>query len=217
MVGGRIVTDEVLSVRLTAADAVEVRTGGVVAEHGRAVLCAGRGTVALARGAGVPLPVRQAAHVRLTYRLRGVPPARLPCLLDGSGAFGEPAYGDPLPGNARFAIGLGETPIHEDGSLIDAVALAQATDRTTAYVAGALPGLEPDPVDVRHCWVTELPWNPDAIAVWEAGSLLIIAGNNLFKHAPLLGRALAAGALGDGVPEHLHPAAKLGAEQFGSE
>ena len=132
-----------MSVRLTAADAVEVRTGGVVAEHGRAVLCAGRGTVALARGAGVPLPVRQAAHVRLTYRLRGEPPARLPCLLDGSGAFGEPAYGDPLPGNDRFAIGLGETPVHEDGSLVDTVALSEATDRTTAYVAGALPGLEP--------------------------------------------------------------------------
>jgi sarcosine oxidase len=217
VVGDRLVTDEVLSVRMIAGGGVEVRTGGVVAQHERAVLCAGRGTVALARGAGVPLPVRQAAHVRLTYRLRGQPPARLPCLLDGSGAFGEPAYGDPLPGNGAFAVGLGETPIHEDGSLIDAVALAQATDSTTAYVAGALPGIEPEPVDVRHCWVTELPWNPDAIAVWEADGLLIIAGNNMFKHAPLLGRALAAGALGDGVPALLQPEAKLGAEQFGPE
>jgi sarcosine oxidase len=216
-VGDRVVTDEVLSVRLTAGDRIEVRTGGAVAEHDRAVLCAGRGTVALARGAGVPLPVRQSAHVRLTYRLRGQPLARLPCLLDGSGAFGEAAYGDPLPGNDRFAVGLGETPIHEDGSLVDALALSKATDRTTAYVAGALPGLEPDPVEVRHCWVTELPWNPDAIAVWEAGGLLIIAGNNMFKHAPLLGRALAAGALGDGVRAELHPEAKLGAEQFGPE
>jgi glycine/D-amino acid oxidase-like deaminating enzyme len=212
-VGDRIVTDEVLSVRLTAGGRVEVRTGGLVAEHERAVLCAGRGTAALARGAGVPLPVRQAAHVRLTYRLRGQPPARLPCLLDGSGAFGVPAYGDPLPGNGEFAVGLGETPIHEDGSLIDVAALAQATDRTTAYVAGALPGLEPKPVEARHCWVTELPWNPDAIAVWESGGLLIIAGNNMFKHAPLLGRALAAGALGEGIPAHLHPEARLGAEQ----
>lgn len=217
VVGDRLVTDEVVSLRLTAGGGVEVRAGGVVSEHERVVLCAGRGTVALARGAGVPLPVRQAAHVRLTYRLRGQPPARLPCLLDGSGAFGEPAYGDPLPGNDAFAVGLGETPIHEDGSLADATALAQATDRTTAYVAGALPGLEPEPVDVRHCWVTELPWNPDAIAVWEAGGLLIIAGNNMFKHAPLLGRALASGALGNGIPAHLHPEARLGAEQFGPE
>jgi sarcosine oxidase len=213
----RLVVDEVLSVRVTDGGPVEVRAGGVAAEHERAVLCAGRGTVALARGAGLPLPVRQAAHVRLSYRLRADPPAKLPCLLDGSGAFGEAAYGDPLPGNRAFAVGLGETPIHDDGSLIDAPALARATDRTNAYVAGALPGLEPGPIDVRHCWVTELPWNPDGVAVWEAGGLLVVAGNNMFKHAPLLGRALAAGAVGEGLPPELHPGAKLGSEQLGSE
>jgi sarcosine oxidase len=209
---GRLVTDEVLSVRMTTSGTVEVRTGGAVAEHGRVVLCAGRGTVALARGAGVPLPIRQAAHVRLTFRLRGEPPAGLPCLLDGGGAFGEAAYGDPLPGNGAFAVGLGETPVHEDGSLIDATALADLSERITAYVARALPGLDPVPVDVRHCWVTELPWNPDGIAVWEADGLLTVAGNNMFKHAPLLGRSLARAALGEGLLPSLRPEAKLGAE-----
>jgi sarcosine oxidase len=213
----RLVADEVLSLRVTASGKVEVRTGGAAVRHERAVLCAGRGTVALARGAGIPLPVRQAAHVRLTYRVRAQPPARLPCLLDGTGAFGEAAYGDPLPGNGAYAVALGETPIHEDGSLIDVAALSDESERTGAYVARALPGLDPEPIDVRHCWVTELPWNPDAIAVWQAEGLLIVAGNNLFKHAPLLGRSLAGGTLGEGMPPSLDPKAQLGAERFGSD
>lgn len=208
----RLVFDEVLSVRLTASGTVEVRGGGLTREHERVVVCAGRGTVALGRGAGVPLPVRQAAHVRLTYRVRGEPPSRLACLLDGSGAFGEgAAYADPLPGNGAYAVGLDETPVHEDGSPLDAGGLADLVERTTAYVGRALPGLEPQPIGVRHCWVTALPWSEDGIAAWQAGALLLVAGNNLFKHAPALGRALAGAALGDGLDPNLHPQAKLGA------
>jgi sarcosine oxidase len=206
-VGDALVSDEVISVRETAAGLVEVRAGGLWAEHERVVLCAGRGTVALARGAGLPLPVRQAAHVRLTYRVRGEPPPRLACLLDGV----DGAYGDPLPGNDAYAVGLDETPVHEDGSLADPADLATMTDRTADYVARVLPGLDPTPIDLRHCWVTELPWSPDGIAVWEHGALLAVAGSNLFKHAPALGRALAVAALGDDLPADLRPEAKLGA------
>jgi sarcosine oxidase len=214
--GDRLVREEVLSVHLTARGTVQVRGGGVAREFDRVLLCAGRGTVALARGAGLPLPVRQSAHVRVGYPVRGEPPAQLACLLDSSGVFGEQgAYADPLPGNASYAVGLGDTPIHEDGSLIDPGALADAQQRTTAYVARALPGLDPTPVDVRHCWVTELPWSPDGIAVWQADGLLAVAGGNMFKHAPALGRALAHAALGEGLPPNLHAEAKLGAERFG--
>jgi sarcosine oxidase len=211
----RIVFDEVLSVRPTAAGTVEVRAGGTRTEHGRVVLCAGRGTAALARGAGLPLPLRHAAHVRLTYAVSGDPPPRLACLLDASGAFGEEGgYGDPLSGNAAYAVGLDDTPVHDDGSLLDAAALAAIGERTTAYVRRSLPGLHPQPVDVRHCWVTELPWSPDAFAVWEVGGLLVLAGNRLFKHAPAIGRALAGAALGEALAPSLHPEAKLGAELF---
>jgi len=212
-----LVFDEVLSVRPTASGTVELRAGGVTVEHGRVVVCAGRGTAALSRGAGLPLPVRQAAHVRLSYRVRGEPPARLACLQDASGAFGEAgAYADPLPGNGAYAVGLGETPVHEDGSLIDAGGLAAAAERTTAYVARALPGLEPRQCESRHCWVTELPWSPDGIAAWEADGLLVVAGHNLFKHAPVLGRCLARAALGEGLPGRLRAEAKLGAESLGT-
>ena len=211
----QIVFDEVLSVRATAAGTVEVRTGGASSEHGRVVVCAGRGTAALARGAGLPLPLRHAAHVRLTFAVRGEPPVRLACLLDASGAFGEAGgYGDPLPGNDAYAVGLDDTPVHDDGSLIDAAGLAAIAERTTGYVSRALPGVHPEPVDVRHCWVTELPWHPDGFAAWELGGLVIFAGNRLFKHAPAIGRALARAAVGDGLAPSLLPEAKLGAELF---
>jgi sarcosine oxidase len=213
----RIVFDEVLAVRPTAAGTAEVRAAGARAEYGRVVVCAGRGTAALARGAGLPLPMRQAAHIRLTYRVRGEPPAHLACLLDSSGAFGEVgAYADPLPGNAAYAVGLDDTPVHDDGSLIDAGGLQTIAQRTTAYVARALPGLDPRAAESRHCWVTELPWSPDGFAVWELGGVLFLAGNRLFKHAPALGRALARAALGEGLAPHLQPEARLGVELFES-
>jgi sarcosine oxidase len=77
---------------------------------------------------------------------------------------------------------------------------------TLRYVADHLPGLLPEPVEERHCHVTELPWGHDGIAVWEAGVARFVAGSNMFKHAPMLGRALAA----DEVPAELRPQAQLG-------
>jgi sarcosine oxidase len=212
--GERIVFDEVLAVRSTRAGTAEVRAGGTRSEHERVVVCAGRGTAALARGAGLPLPVRQAAHVRLTFRVRGEPPERLACLLDSTSDGG--AYADPMPGNAAYAVGIDDTPVHEDGSLIETAGLSAIAERTTAYVERALPGLHPEPVEVRHCWVTELPWHEDGFAVWELGSIVILAGNHLFKHAPAVGRELARAALGEGLAPQLHPEARLGAELFDS-
>jgi sarcosine oxidase len=201
--GDRIVADEVVAVvaegispgvRAAAraeragaprADDVIVRAGGGSARYDRVVVCAGLETARLAEWFGVSVPVRMTTHVRLTYPLRGPAPDRLPCLQDGQLG----TYGDPLPGNDRFAVGLADSP-----------------EVTTAYVAARLPGLVPEPVEERHCHVTELPWGHDGIAVWEAGAARFIAGNNLFKHAPVLGRALAA----DDVRAELHPEAQLG-------
>jgi sarcosine oxidase len=195
--GDAIVADEVLAVR-PAGERVEVRAGGLTAEHDRVVVCAGRGTAELARGAGVEIPVEESVHARLTFPLRGAPPPRLACLIDTAAG----SYGDPLPGNDRYAIGIGDT---------DQAGLAAEARRTVEYVAQRLPGLEPAPVGVRHCWVTELPWGHDGIGVWEHGGALFAAGNNLFKHAPALGAALAAAALGDGLREELRPESQLGA------
>ncbi|MBV9195649.1 MAG: FAD-dependent oxidoreductase [Solirubrobacterales bacterium] len=209
---GRLLFDEVLSVRTTPAGTVEVRSAAGTREFARVLVCAGRGTAALARGAGLSLPLRHAAHVRLTYPVRAAPAARLACLLDSSGEFGEVgAYADPLPGNAAYAVGVGEVTAGEDGSVADADGLHAVAERTTAYVRRALPGLEPNPSEARHCWVTELPWSPDGFALWRRDAVLVFAGNHLFKHAPALGRMLAAAAREDDVPASLRPEAQLGA------
>ena len=210
--GDAIVADEVIAVRPSGRGTVEVRAGGERTEHERVVVCAGRGTAALARTLGIAIPLRLSAHLRLTFAVRGAPPARLACLQDGSGRFGEPAtYAAPVAGNRRYAVGIAENvAVHPDGALLDPQSLAQLGERARAYVARAMPGLDPEPVGHRHCWVTDLPWADDAFAVWEAGGVLCAAGNNLFKHAPALGQALAGTALGEALPAELRPEARLG-------
>jgi sarcosine oxidase len=209
---GALAPGDVVAMRRTAGQVTEVRAAGVRGEHECVVVCAGRGTAQLARGAGLSLPVRLAAHVRLTFAVRGEPPARLPCFQDGSGAFGEPGiYATAQPGNRRYALGLSATThAQEDGSLVDPAALAALDARARGYVSRALPGLDPEPVELVHCWVTDLPWSEDGVAVWESPGMLFVAGHNLFKQAPGLGRALARAALGEGLADELRPAARLG-------
>ena len=219
--GEALVTEEVLSLRPTSGGRVEIRAGGVTAVHDRVVVCAGRGTAALARTAGLALPVHLEAHVRLTFAVRDgqasaagdAPPARLACLQDSSQTFGEPGmYAAPSPDNRRYAVGQSETvDVDPDGTILDPVGLANLADRARAYVETALPGLDPDPIDVRHCWVTQVPWSSDGVAAWRTGGMWFLAGHNLFKQAPGLGRALAAAALDDALPNELRPEATLGA------
>jgi sarcosine oxidase len=211
-VADRIVFDEVMSVRPTSGGAVEVRRGAATAEHDQVLVCAGIGTTGLAHGIGIELPLHASLHVRLAFALRSPPPPRLACLLDASGAAGEAgAYGDALPGNGAYAVGVTEAAIHPDGGLIDPDGLAAVARRTVAYANAMLPGLEPIPSQARHCWVTELDWGTDAFALWSAGGAHFLAGQNLFKHAPAIGEALAATALGEPAELDLSPDARLGA------
>jgi sarcosine oxidase len=195
--GDGLAAHEVIAVRPTSGGRAEVVVGDGRREYARVVVCAGRGTAALAAGLGLLLPVSTTVHTRVTFAVRGDPPARLACLQDGSGAFGQAgAYGTPHPGNRLYSVGLTESaPVSEDAA---------------AYVGRALPGLDPRPAGVRNCWVTQLPWGPDGMAVWEADGILFLLGNNLFKHAPRLGRALAAAAVGEELMPALRPEARLG-------
>ena len=61
-----------------------------------------------------------------------------------------------------------------------------------------------------HCWVTELPWSEDGVAVWQSPGVSFVAGHNLFKQAPGLGQALVRGVLDGGVATDLTPGATLG-------
>jgi sarcosine oxidase len=154
----------------------EVRAGPEIAAYDRVVVAAGRDTPSLA---GFDIPLAVSTHTRFTYPVRE--PGPLACLQDST----HGAYGDPVP--AGYAVGL-------DG-----------TEATHAYVAERLPGLDPRPAEARSCWVTELPWGHDALAVWEDGAVLYVAGNNLFKHAPVVAHRLAAGLV-----DELRPEARLG-------
>ena len=204
--------DEVLALWPTGRGGVEVRTGGGRSEHGAVVVCAGRATPAIARGLGLHIPMEGALHGRVTFAVREPAGAPLACLQDSSGAFGEVGvYGAASPDRARFSIGVdGALDVAPDGTVRDPPALAGVTDRAAAYVRRALPGLDPEPVGLRHCWVTSLAWHEDGIGVWQAGDVLLVGGDNLFKHAPALGRALADAALDGTVPELLDPQSELG-------
>jgi sarcosine oxidase len=213
--GDAIVTGEVISVDPRGSGTVEVRSVTDRAVYSNVIVCAGRETARLARSVGLSLPVRLAAHVRLTFAVKGAAPARVACLQDASGAFGEVGvYATPLPGNSRYAVGLSETVgVRDDGTFIDPAAVGSLDKRARAYVARALPSLDPEPLEFVHCWVTDLPWSEDGLAVWEAGGILFVAGHNLFKQAPSLGRALARAATGDGLVAELTPQARLGEPQ----
>ena len=210
--GDDLEADEVLARWPAGRGTVEVRTGGGRSEHGAVVVCAGRAAPAIARSLGIEIPMEPALHGRVTFAVRE-PGAPLACLQDSSGAFGEAGvYGAASPDRRRFSIGVdGEVPVGPDGAVTDPPALAAVTGRAAAYVRLALPGLHPEPVGLRHCWVSSLAWHEDGIGVWEAGGVLLVAGDNLFKHAPALGRMLAEAALAGTPAEELRPGAELGA------
>ena len=143
--------------------------------------------------------------------MRGPVPAGLPCLLDTSDAFGPlGSYATPALGYGAYSVGVDSVDVDDDGGTPDPDGLAAVDERTRAYVARALPGLDPEPVDVRHCWTTTLPWGDDGVAVWRRDGLFTLAGNNLFKHAPVLGRVAARALEAGEVPALLRPAARLG-------
>lgn len=208
--GGSLVADEVISLR-PDGEGVELRSGLAAESFERVIVCAGRGTAALARTVGLSLPIDQAAHVRVTFDVAGAPPERLACLQDSSGQFPETGvYAAPEPGNRRYAVGLSETlEVGDDGALSDPAMLAALAERAVAYVREALPGLDPEPAGHVHCWVTELPWSEDGLGVWEHEGILLTAGHNLFKMAPALGEELARAAI-EGDAGALGPGERLG-------
>ena len=207
-----LVVDEVLALWPTERDSVELRSAGGRSEHGAVVVCAGADTARVAWSIGLSIPIELSLHGRVTFAVRAAAPARVSCLLDSSDAFGETGvYGAPSPGSSRFSLGVGaEAAAREDASLLSPSAVASVTDRAATYVRRALPGLDPEPAGYRHCWVTTLPWHDDAIGVWEAERMLFVAGSNLFKHAPALGRRLAEAALEERLDDQLLPASRLG-------
>ncbi len=162
----------------------------------RTVLCVGASIGDLAPAAGIDMPVTGGCHPRASFPLRDPALAgRLPCLQEQSGAFGEQVYASPVPGAALYAVGLvGEGAEVELGAERDA-GVESLVARIVAYVESGLPGLVPEPAELRLCLGTSLPEGADSLRVARSGSVLALGGDNLFKFGPLLGRELAAEAL----------------------
>jgi sarcosine oxidase len=197
--GDRLVREEVLAVQPDGSGALVVTPQGVWGAD-RVLVCAGVGTPALAEPLGVHSRAEAHLHVRATFAPRPEHRRRsLACFLDRTGVHGATVYSGPIPELDGFAVGLAT----EDAEMRGDVARSLA--RVRAYVERGLPGLDPDPIALRPCWLTVLPWHADAFAAWQAGPVVVFAGHNLFKFAPTLGRLLAEAAQTGRVPAPLIP------------
>jgi sarcosine oxidase len=158
------------------------------------LLCAGAEIAELARPLGVELPLEVRDHTRATFRVRERH-ERLACWMDRTNAYGATVYSGPIPALDGFAVGLATDDDDPAGSVA----------RVRDYVERALPGLDPEPIDTITRPLTILPWHADAFGLWEAGAVLVFAGHNLFKFAPVVGTLLADACLSGEVPPELSP------------
>jgi sarcosine oxidase len=173
---------------------VELRTSEGIWLADRVIVCAGAQVHALAGPLGLDIPLEIEVHTRASFRVRD-PGGPLACLQDRSSAHGEVVYAAPMPDGREYAVGLGtehEPPVDE------------ALARLRTYVTRGMPGLDPEPANVRLCKTSILPWGADAFAVWRTGRIDVLAGANLFKFAPLICELLADGS------DELSPERQLG-------
>ena len=181
--GERVVLAQVFELG-EQAGGVLLRTSEGLWSADRVIVCAGAQVHSLSEQLGLDIPLQIELHARASFRVRE-PGASLACLQDRSGAHGEVVYAAPMPDGREYAIGLGtehEPPVDE------------ALARLRTYVERAMPGLDPEPVSVRLCKTSILPWGADAFAVWRSGAVDVLAGANLFKFALLVGELLVDGS-----------------------
>ena len=135
-VADRLVQARVFDVR-ERGSGVELHTSEGVWSAERAILCPGAQLHELTAGLGLEIPLTIQLHTRASFPVRE-PGARLACLLDRSGLYGEVVYAAPMPDGREYAVGLGgeeEPPVEE------------ALARLKGYVERAMPGLEAEPAE----------------------------------------------------------------------
>jgi sarcosine oxidase len=198
---GRLVLAAVLGIERLRSG-LRLHTSGGCWDCERLVICSGTGTPALARQLGIEIPVVVRCHPRATFRKRE-PIHRLAGLQDSSGAHGELVYGAPCGDGERYVVGL--VGPDSDASCDQATGILSSdinslVRRIQGYVSQALGDLLPDVTSLRLCHTTKLGEEKDAFAVWTTDDVVAIAGNNLFKFAPALGRVLAEAVTKNEVP-----------------
>ncbi|MDQ4071396.1 MAG: FAD-binding oxidoreductase, partial [Actinomycetota bacterium] len=182
--GERLVLAEVLSLE-EAEGLLEVHTTEGIWRARRAVLCAGSGTDTLARPLGFELPVAHGCQLRATFAVReGLAYDGLACLLDRRDAAASGVYASQCEETPCYTVGLHSSEVAlPDGTapIPPTESLSPSVEHTSRYVAENLPGLHPEPVELRLCRTTKLPWGSDAFAAWQRGPVTAFAGNNVFK------------------------------------
>lgn len=201
--GDHLDAESVLACSARDGRAVLLTTGGPRA-FDRVVLAAGVATPSLAARVGIEIATRERLHVRLDYPVSGRADAPGACWQDRSGTFGERVYAVPTTDGRTYSIGLVDESdgLEQDRSrlLDDDAHLERIVKRTNAYVERALPGLDPGPRGYRLCTSTSLAGaDGDDFRFWSSGPFLAVAGGNLYKMAPLIGRHVAE-AIIDQVP-----------------
>lgn len=204
--GERLVLAEVLSLE-EADGGLEVHASEGIWWARRVVLCAGSGTDSLARPLGLELPVIHGCQLRATFAVReGLAGDHLACLLDRRDTAASGVYASQCEGTPCYTVGLHSSEVSlPDGAapIPPAESLSPAVEHTSRYVADNLPGLHPEPVELRLCRTTKLPWGNDAFAAWRQGPVTVFAGNNVFKFAPLIAPLLVDSAVSDAVTPEL--------------
>lgn len=181
-----------------------------VSEFSAAIICAGAGTEVLARAAGVEIPLHYEWHLRASFAPVDVGTLPGVCWQDRTAAYGESVYGTPGIAEREYAIGL----VGDDVNLPSAPGepigdrdwIPATRARIVSYVRQAMPAFADLPVSMRLCPSTALAGDPDDFRIWSGGPFYFIAGNNLFKMAPVIGEELAAAAASRQVPADLQPA-----------
>lgn len=208
-VSPNLVPERVDSVTPRPGGGVDIQSTSGVQVFDAAVITVGAGTLALAAKAGAEIPLSARACLRLTLPLADPGPAsQLACLHDSSGFFAPAvAYASPVDGNREYAVGLALRPDIAGSGGPEFKALAAAT---LDYVKRAMPGLDPAGAVAIERRVAELPWGADGLAIWQSGDAFFVAGNNLFKLAPVLAEKIARSVIAGTVEPGLKPEDRLG-------
>lgn len=195
--GGSLQRREVSAIRVAPGrGSVSLSTSAGTHSCARCIVCAGAGTDHLARPLGIDLHQQRRAHLRLSFRATVAPSAALACFSDRRPSIGDVIYAlSDL--DDRYAVGLSTLTTYPrvDDLAPDVPAgmdLAAQRRRIVDYVRTHLPGLHPEPVDeILRLTTTLRADDQDGFEIWDDGPVIVIAGHNLFKFAPLLGKRLA--------------------------